>query len=139
MKQTIERQNFRLIESELYEYTQTKREMELIQFDIIELGSGSGEGRTSAISKPTESKATKLMTSKELLEVRKRINAIEYMLSVLSNSSEPAKLQLVRMKYFERRYTDMGIWEQLSISKATFYRWRAEAVGIVAQRLGYKI
>ena len=138
-RKTVENQNFRLIESELHFYKDTKKELDLMEMDIVELGNNKDVNISSGIGRPTEAKATKLLTSKELLECRRRVNAIEYMLSILGNCDEPARLRLVEMKYFERRLTDVGIWETLNISKRTYYRWKHEAVELVAGKLGYKI
>lgn len=139
-RKTIEHQNYRLLESELYFYKDTKRELELMELDIVELGSAVETTiKTTGIGRPTEAKAIRLLSSKELIEVRRRVDAIEYMLEVLKNCEEPAKLKLIEMKYFERKYTDVGIWESLNISKKTYYRWKREAISLVANKLGFKV
>jgi len=139
-RKTIEHQNYRLLESELYFYRDTKRELELMELDIVELGSGVDTTiKTAGIGRPTEAKAIRLLSSKELIEVRRRADAIEYMLEVLKNCEEPAKLKLIEMKYFERKYTDVGILESLNISKKTYYRWKREAILLVANKLGFKV
>lgn len=138
-RKSIEQQNFRLLESELYFYKDTKKELQLLEDDIANLSSSSDSSIRAGISKPTEAKALRLMSSKELLEARRRIEAIEYMLDVLRCCEEPAKLRLIEMKYFERKYTDVGIWEALNISKKTYYRWKREAILLMANKLGFKV
>lgn len=102
------------------------------------------EGR---ISDPTPERAQTIWQYKERVlgslayrEMARRVEAIEYMLSLLRSSQDPdapAKLRLVEEKYFKRRLTDEGIAAELHISMSTFYRWRREVIGIVAERLGW--
>ncbi len=138
---TIGKHNLELIEAELYFYHETKKEILEMEDDIAGLcSSPEGSGGGGGISKPTERKATNLLTSKELLEVRRRILAVEYMIEVLRNCGEVKKLRLVEIKYFERKYEkDVYIWEELFISKKTYYRWKLEAISLVASKLGFRI
>lgn len=138
---TVGKRNLELIEAELYFYRDTKNELLEMEDDIAGLSSTpDGTGGKGGISKPTERKATNLLTSKELLEVKRRIDAIEYMIRILKNCDESKKLKLIELKYFERKYEkDIYIWEELFISKKTFYRWKLEALSLVASKLGYRI
>jgi RinA family phage transcriptional activator len=134
----IEHANFKAIEAELYGYQDTKKDLELIEEDIIESSpfqEVSVQSGTSGDS--TANKAIKLSSSKELLEVRRRVNAIERALEILQK--DQIKLRLLQMKYFERKYTDSGIMNELHIGNNTFYRWRREIVKLVGSILGWKI
>lgn len=71
-----------------------------------------------------------------LLETERRIHAIEVTIKELEKSTDPRKLEFLRLKYFEGNKTDVEIQEQLFIEQATFYRWRKEVINRVAVRLG---
>lgn len=138
-KRTTEQLHFRLIESELFNYKETKREFERMQSDIIEGTAHSDVTVQAGIGNPTEAKATKLLTSLEYIVLGNRIRAIEESLGIIKSCGEPNKYRLIEMKYFNRRYTDMGIWEELNIGKTTFYKWRGEVIHLIAGKLGYKV
>lgn len=131
----------RLIEAEIRQYHVTRRMLAEMEETIcapkaVEYGEpliavGHGD--------PTASKAIVMMTSAELCEVRRRLEAIEYMLNVLAASPEPGRLELIRLRYWDRRLTDKGICERLNISERTLYRWRREALELAAERLGWSI
>lgn len=138
MRHNVFRSNFRLIEAELYNYNETLAEIEEEKKDIIdtspsELSSKSGPG------KPTESKAVRMATSKAILEAERRTKAIADVLKMLEACNEPNKLKLLKLKYFENKYTDMGIQDELNIGRATFYRWRKEIIEMIAHRLGWRV
>lgn len=135
---SIEKANFRAIEAELYGYLDTKRELELMEEEILE-GSPFQEVavQSGTTGDTTANKAIKLASSKELLEVRRRINAIEKALFTLQQNE--TKLRLLQMKYFERKFTDQGIMMELHISDRTFYRWRREIVQLIGSYLGWRV
>lgn len=101
------------------------------------------------VSDPTPERAQDVWQYKERVlgslafrEMARRVEAIEYMLSLLRSSQDPdapAKLRLVEEKYFKRRLTDQAIADELSVSMSTFYRWRREVIEIVAERLGWVV
>ena len=138
-KRTTHQQNFRLIESELYFYRDTKKALQDMESEIIESSGHSETGIRSGISNPTGLKAERLLTSKEYLEVKRRIDAIEYAIEVFRNCHEPAKTRLIEMRYFERKYTDDGIISELNIHRGTFYKWKREFVELIAGKLGFVI
>jgi RinA family phage transcriptional activator len=138
----VERGNFKLIEIELYNYHKTKKEYEFLQEEIIQ-GSAPpseaiGASRGIDVSKPTENKAIQL-TSPEILELRKRIDAIKYAIRMLDNQPEPKKKELLELKYFSQRYSDIGIMEKLHIERRTLYKWRREIISLIASQLGWKV
>ena len=59
-----------------------------------------------------------LASSREILEVERRLRAIEKVLGVARERRKETKI--MQMKYFERRYTDIGIALELDISERTF-------------------
>lgn len=130
---TLEKVNFNLIESELYHYHHTKKMYKQLEDDIIN-GSGiAPEIRGTQISKPTENKAMKLITNLQIIEMRKRLDAIEYVMQLLPEHL----LTLLQEKYFNKRLTNYGIMQQLNIEQATFYRYRREIIAMIAERLGW--
>lgn len=136
----IERANFRLIESELYGYHDTLNEVETLKADII-LSSPAHESeiRSMDISNTTQQKALKMVSSPEIIELSRRVKAIQFALQMLKNAPEPKKCELLEKKYFERQLTDRGIMQALNIEQATFYRWRREIIQLIAMKLGWKV
>ncbi len=134
----IEHANFKAIEAELYGYQDTKKDLELMEEEIIESSPFQEVSVQAGITgDSTANKAIKLTSSKELLEVRRRINAIEKALVVLQHDG--CKLKLLQMKYFERKYSDLGIQQELHISRETFYRWRRDIIKLVGSYLGWRV
>lgn len=131
----IQKSNIRLIEAELYTYNETKNELKLLEDDIIDSSPFIETAVQSDLLDSTASKVIKLSSSKELLEIRRRINAIEKALSILSEE----KMKLVRLKYFERKLTDIGIINELHIGSKTYYRWKKEIIELIGSYLGWKI
>lgn len=134
---------FRYVEAELYDYPYTKRDIESIREDIIESGRTLEGFLTEALrlgtipcggtpSDPTAHKAIRLLTNRRLKRMEETVAAIERVLARL-----PAeKKRLVELKYWDGRYTDKGIIQQLNISERTYYRWRREIVLAVAIEMG---
>lgn len=137
MASKIEKANFRMIEAELYGYHESKKELELMEEEILESTPDKEVAVQNGLGDSTAVKAIKLASSRDLLEVRRRINAIEKTLFVLQQNE--TKLRLLQMKYFERRYTDQGIMAELHIGHNTFYRWRREIVALVGSYLGWRV
>lgn len=138
MSNRIEKSNFKLIESELYCYNETKKELEQLEEEIIE-GSAFQEVcvQSGTTGDTTANKAVKLISSKAIIECERRIKAIDKTLLILQQNE--TKLRLLQMKYFERRYTDIGIQNELHISDRTFYRWRKEIIKLVGNYLGWRV
>lgn len=134
----LKRANFRLIEQELYHYTERRKMLEEMRLDIIESG---GQPEIPVYCGPgdqTARKAIKLRTSVAIYETERRLKAIEDALKV-TERIEPEKYKLVKLKYFEQRLTNQGIMEELNISATTFYRWRQEFIQTIAERLGWEV
>ncbi len=140
MKRMSPRQlNYKVIEAELYNYHSNKEEFNRLRQQIFdESGNGDGIKVKGAISNPTAKKVFAL-SSAVLLEVERRLRAIDYVLRLLSKHEESGKAELVRMKYFERELTDQGIQMRLNISQSTFTRWKRDVIELIAERLGYLV
>ena len=137
----IRNASLRLIEAEIRNYHQTVQTLRELEESIALPGQGEfGNGtRSTEPGDPTPARAYKMMTSAQLLEIRRRVDAIEYMLRVVQASPEPGRYDLIRLAYWDGRYTVMGICDKLNIGKTTYYRWRREALQLVAERLGWEI
>lgn len=137
---SIERANFRLIESELYTYHDTLNEVEALKADIIlSRPTHESEIRSTDISNTTQQKALKMVSSPEIIELSRRVKAIQFAIQMLKNAPEPKKYVLMEKKYFERNLTDQGVMRDLNIEQATFYRWRRETIQLIANKLGWKV
>ena len=138
-KRTTQQQNFRLIESELYFFKDTKKALIEMESAIVESSGHSETGIRAGVSNPTAQKAERLLTSLEYLETKRRVEAIEYAVEVFRRCHEPSKIRLIEMKYFERRYTDEGIISEINVSRSAFYKWKREFVELIANKLGFVI
>lgn len=134
--------SIRLIEAEIRNYHQTVadlREMEEAMALPGQVGEPGVCVQAGTHSDPTAARAASMLTSASLREIRRRVDAIDYMLRALEASPEPGRLAMVRLRYWDNRYTDIGICDQLSIAPRTYYRWRREVLALVAERLGWEI
>jgi RinA family phage transcriptional activator len=132
---TLQKANFKMIEFELQHLKNTKKVYAESVEEVIEGSGVAPEIRGSQISKTTEQKAMKLVSSLQIAEMKKRIEAIEYVMSILPKN----KLELLEEKYFKKQLTDYGIMQKLNIEQATFYRYRREIIQLIADRLGWQI
>jgi RinA family phage transcriptional activator len=139
MRSALQKANEKLIEAELRNYKETKLQIADLREEIIEGTSFQEVAVQTAPGNSTQSKAYRLLSSKALLECQRRVEAIEYTVNVLKACQEIHKFELLRLKYWEREYTDYGIMLHLGVEKTTFYRWKKEILQIVAERLGWQI
>jgi RinA family phage transcriptional activator len=137
----IRNASLRLIEAEIRNYHQTLKGLQELEESIALPGQGEfGNGtRSTEPGDPTPARAHRMMTSAQLLEIRRRVEAIEYMLRVVKASPDPGRYGLIKLAYWDGRYTVRGICDQLSISERTYYRWRREALQLVAEKLGWEV
>ncbi len=135
----IKRANFKMIEAELYCYHESKKQLELLREEIIESIPSQEISVKSSPGDPTQTKAIKLVNNREIIEMERRLKAIDKAIEILKTNNESRKYELLKMKYFERRYTDVGICMELGISERTFYRWRREIIELIANFLGCRV
>ena len=126
------------IEAELYAYHDNIREAALRREEIIEASPAPPDGmpRGSDTSNPTESKALRLMTSRAVFCVERRLEAITRVLDRYEDDRDMKKL--IELNYFKRELTPTGIMRKLHISRRTFYRRRRELLEGIAFELGLK-
>ncbi len=135
----IKRANFKMIEAELYCYHESKKQLELLREEIIESTPSQEISVKSSPGDPTQTKAIKLVNNREIIEMERRLKAIDKAIEILKTNNESRKYELLKMKYFERRYTDVGICMELGISERSFYRWRREIIELIANFLGCRV
>ncbi|HZK23152.1 MAG TPA: hypothetical protein VFC62_03510, partial [Atopostipes sp.] len=128
-----------LIEAEIRNYHETKRELEQLKSEIIESTPVSDVPAYTGPGDPTAQKAIKLRTSRVIMEVEKRVNAVGYALETYKHHEDPARYKFIKLWYFDNRFTPEGVIQQVCISRRTFYNWRDEFVGLVAERLGWEL
>jgi len=127
----INKSIFRYIEHELYNYEQTKKDLQLYREQVLE---GTVSPEVSVQSGPgdvTANKAIKLTSSAFVVQAERVIQAIDKALSILGDKHN----ELFKLKY------QMGVsWPQITIdmgiSDRTYYRLRRELVITVGQHLG---
>jgi len=135
--------HLKLIESELTSYPETIKKLRELEEEIAS-PSGVQDSvvsvRKEGHGDPTFSKAFRMMTSLELLEMRKRIEAIQYMERILQLSSDPARYKMIELAYWSKdKHSVVSICQKLHISQSTYFVWRKQALALVAERLGWVI
>lgn len=139
--QRTKRANAKMIEAHLYEYKDMTKAIKDMEDDIINSTGPQSVGSHTAgtVSDITSSRAGMLAENHRLLQYRKMKKAIDCTLAALQSDPEPQKLQMVTMKYIDRRYTDFGIIKELPISRRTFYRWRRQTIEMIAYYYGCEV
>ncbi|PEP96797.1 transcriptional regulator [Bacillus toyonensis] len=129
---------FKYIESELYGYSDTLREIVFLRKNLIFCSphedENIGGGRRNVPDRPTERIGTKLMVHKKLRRLEELADAMEHVYVLL----EPEKQKLVKLRYWTKPQckTWEGIAEDLHITKRTALRWRDGIVYAIAEKLG---
>lgn len=126
---------FKYLEAEIKDYNKTIAKIAETKQDIAEergLVENKG-GKSSSVGNPTESKALKITSDRQLQRMESIVRAIK---EVYDASDEPRQ-NLVQLKYWQHIYMDEGIMNVLGIGRDTFYRWKREFVLKVALKLGY--
>jgi len=126
-----------LIEAELRDYKQTKKELEELRDNLLNLSPSPADGmpRSGEISDPTYRGAVKLMTNRRIKYMERLIEGIELAIGEFHEE----KVRLVELKYWQRprQLTDMGIAMKLNIGKRTLYRWTDEILEAIGIELGW--
>lgn len=138
--QKLRRGTFLHVESELYAYHETRKEMMRIKDDIMYGRSSNDEniggGRSNLPGDPTGRTAVLLATDKRLNQLQLIVDAIESVYEQLP----PEKQKLIRTRYWAR--TRMLNWEgiavECSVSRITAIRWRDRIVEAIAEKLGWR-
>jgi RinA family phage transcriptional activator len=136
----LRKATFKHLESELYSYHDTLKEINNLRENIMFCNENEDEniggGRNSLPSSPTERIATRLVTHKRLIQLEEVTNAIYKVFQGLPGEYQ----QLVRLKYWTRPQTLTweGIAEALHVNRATAMRWRDTVVYAISEALGWR-
>ena len=127
----IDKSVFRYIEHELYQYDNTKKELELYREEILE---GTHFPEVSVKSDPGDSTANKVMrltSSAFVIQAERVTNAVDKALAVLGDKHR---------ELFRHRYQKGLPWQEVAlemdISDRTYFRLRRDLVTVVGQQLG---
>jgi RinA family phage transcriptional activator len=136
----LKKATFKHIESELYSYKDTIREIVVLRNNIIFCKENDDEnvggGRSSLPSSPTERIGTMLASNKKLEHLEKIANAIEKVYTGLPEDYQ----KLIRLKYWTRPQTLTweGIADKIPVSRRTAFNMRDEVVYTIAEVLGWR-
>lgn len=127
---------FRYIESELYQYQQTKRRLKELKEEIAQENISQSYDNVVGMSgdspsSKTEAAGIKLLSSAACCRMARNINAIARAKQFLNED----QLELFHLKYNEQMPWQQ-ILPELGIAQATYYRWRKKIVYLVARELG---
>lgn len=137
----LRKATFKHIESEIYGYHDTQREIIRMKNEILHGSGGAGDentggGRSSLPGDPTGRVATLLADHRKIDQLQKIVDAIEAVVAIL-----PApERQLVKLKYWTRpqALTWDGIAQQIGVSRRQALRWRDEIVQAISERVGWR-
>ncbi|WP_057766709.1 transcriptional regulator [Cytobacillus praedii] len=136
----LKKATFKHIESELYSYQDTLKEIQFLRNNIMFTkesdDENTGGGRSSLPSSPTEQIGTRLATHKRLNKLEEIAHAIEKVYTGLPDEYQ----KLVKLKYWTRPQlkTWEGIAEDLHVNRTTAMRWRDSVVNAVSEVLGWR-
>ena len=137
---TLKNGSFKHVESELYHYHETRREIELLKNDILygtkAIDENIGGGRSNLPGNPTEAKGIALVSSRQIEQLERIVQAIDDVVSKLPSH----KRKLVELKYWSK--PQMLTWEGIAInlccSRRTAERWRSEIVNQIGFMIGWR-
>lgn len=136
----IRKGTFQHIESELYAYHDTRKEIVRLKNEILYCRSSSDEnvggGKGNLPGDPTGRTAVLLTTHKKLEQLQNIVDAIE---NVVDRLTEDRK-KLIRLRYWDKPQilTWDGIAAELHVSRRTAMNWRDEIVRAIAEKIGWR-
>jgi RinA family phage transcriptional activator len=141
----IKKATFKHIESELYSYKDTLNEIRNIRQYILsgandddreEINIVKGANSVREPGDPTGRVATRLVSHKKLNRLEEITNAIEKVYTNLPDTHQ----ELIKLKYWTKPQTLTwdGIAEELSVGRATAFRWRDEIIYALAEVIGWR-
>src|SRR5690625_281929 len=134
----LKKATFKYIESELYSYRETLKEINKLREQIINRADDDeniGGGKSNIPQSPTEQIATELVTHRTLQNLVKITDAI----SSTYESVEDEHRSVIDLKYFKHPnlYWD-DVAYQLSMHRNTVFKYRREFIILVANKLGLR-
>lgn len=136
----LKRGTIQHVESELYAYHETKKEIVRLKNEILyntpsyrgHIGYGSG----NMPSDPIAGKAVLIVSHRMIEQLERIVEAIEMIYQRMPEERQ----KLIRLKYWtkSRHLTWEGIALEVGVHRATALRWRDEFVKEVADRIGWR-
>lgn len=136
----IRKGTFQHVESELFAYHETRKEIVKLRNEILfssrAVDENIGGGRGNLPGDPTARTAVLMVTHRRIEQLERIADAIESVVGMLP----PEKKKLVQLRYWDkpRRLTWDGIAEELHVSRRQAMRWRDEIVRAIAERIGWR-
>jgi RinA family phage transcriptional activator len=135
----IRKGTFQHVESELYAYHDTIREIVRIKNDILHASAShenTGGGRSNLPGDPTGRTATLMVTHRKIEQMERVVEAIEFVVNQLPEE----KRKMIQLRYWTRPQTLTweGIAREIPAHRATVLRWRDEIVMAIANRIGWR-
>lgn len=125
-----------IVEYQLEHYFDSKRQLK--EAEKVMMPSNTPKYSLEAVnhsetSRATENTAINIMQNRYLIEIEKSINAIEYVVSRLTNEDK----KLVDLVYWKGTHTIDGAGYELNMSRRTAYRHNDMILKALARELGY--
>lgn len=126
---------YRHVEALLYQYPEMVSEIKDIRESIITASAEQPEvyAKASGQSDPTAMMATLLTTHSRLKLLEQATAAIDK----VYDSLPPDKQCLIRLKYWDKRFTDTGIAMNIPVAERTVRRWKKQIIKAIAVELGW--
>jgi RinA family phage transcriptional activator len=127
---------FKYIESEIYDYPDTKREIKRLREQILYGSSAednTGGGRPSEPGRPTERIASRLLSNRRLRNMEEIVEAIESAYNQIPEEYQ----KLLRLKYWNHQSAQ---WKEIAdkcyVHPNTATKYRRKFVHLVASKVG---
>lgn len=135
----LKRATFKYIESELYSYKDTLKEIDWLRDEIIYGNKNNDEniggGNSNVPGKPTEQIATRLLTHKTLRNLEEVANAITDVYNMVTDDHR----KVIELKYFKNNnLTWDDVAYRLNMHRNTAFKLRREVVQLIANKLGLR-
>ncbi|AYB41037.1 transcriptional regulator [Brevibacillus laterosporus] len=136
----IRKGTFQHVESELYSYHETRKEIVRLKNEILYSSTSTeenvGGGRGNLPGDPTGQTAILLTSHKKLDQLQAIVEAIEAVYNIL----DPAKQKLIQLRYWTRPQTLTwdGIAKEVFVSRRTALNWRDEIIRAIAEKIGWR-
>lgn len=131
---------FKHVESELYAYHETRKEIVRLKNEIL-YGTASddenvGGGKSNLPGDPTGRTAMLMVTHRKIEQLERIADAIESIIDRLPQQ----KKKLVQLRYWARPQTLTwdGVAKEIPVHRATAIRWRDEIIYAVAEKIGWR-
>lgn len=138
-KNKISKATFKHIESEWYKYHETKKEVSRLRDDLLNGRYSSDEniggGRSSTIGQPTEMKAIRIASHKQLIYMTDVINAIESVYNIVPDNYKRVAIE----RYWSNHNKSWDIVaDSVNYSRRQCINIRDEIILATAELLGWR-